>query len=188
MVSGPTATASVKRRLLAALLLAAGIAIALGVIGRRYGRASGALPSFGFSDTVHFKAWLATGVFALAGAQLISALWLYGRLPRVRRAPRWLPHAHRVTGLAVFVLSLPVAFYCLYSFGFAPSPTSPRVLIHSLAGCAFYGAFAAKVLLVHSRRLPSWALPVAGGLLFTLVVVIWLMSSLWLFRSTGLHA
>jgi Family of unknown function (DUF6529) len=33
--------------------------------------------------------------------------------------------------------------------------TSPRVAIHSIAGCFLYGAFAAKVLLVHSRRLPG---------------------------------
>ena len=38
-----------------------------------------------------------------------------------------------------------------------------RVAVHSLAGCFLYGAFVAKVLLVHSRRLPGWALPVAGA-------------------------
>jgi hypothetical protein len=170
-----------------ALLLAAGVAVALGVVGRRFGRASGTLPTFGFSDTVHFKAWLASAVLVLAVAQLITALWLYRRLPGAGRAPGWLPRVHRLTGAVAFILSLPVAFYCLYSFGFAPAPTSTRTLIHSLAGCAFYGAFAAKVLLVHTRRLPNWALPVAGGLILTIVVVIWLTSSLWLFRTTGVH-
>jgi hypothetical protein len=57
--------------------------------------------------------------------------------------------------------------------------------VHSVAGCAFYGAFAAKVLLVHTRRLPGWALPVAGGLLLTTVAVAWLTSALWLFTSFG---
>ena len=33
----------------------------------------------------------------------------------------------------------------------APEPLSTRTLVHSLAGCAFYGAFAAKVMLVHAR-------------------------------------
>src|SRR5262249_46497903 len=32
---------------------------------------------------------------------------------------------------------------------------SLRVAVHSIAGCFFYGAFTAKVLLVHSRRLPG---------------------------------
>ena len=86
-----------------------------------------------------------------------------------------------------FALSLPVAAYCLYGFGFAPAPLSPRTLVHSIAGCAFYGAFAAKVLFVHTRGLPRWALPATGALLLTAVVVAWLTSALWLFSVTGLH-
>ena len=101
--------------------------------------------------------------------------------------PGWLGPVHRVSGTLAFVLSLPVAAYCLYGFGFAPEPFSTRTLIHSLAACAFYGAFAAKVLLVHSRRIPGWALPVAGGLLLTAVVVVWLTSSLWFFSEIGLQ-
>ena len=51
----------------------------------------------------------------------------------------------------------------------------------------FYGAFATKVVIVRSRRMPGWALPVAGGILFGALVLIWLTSSLWFFRevSTG---
>ena len=79
-----------------------------------------------------------------------------------------------------------MAAYCLYGFGFAPAPSSGRTLLHSLAGCAFYGAFAAKVLLVHTRRLPGWALPLAGAVLLTAVVVAWLTSALWLFATLGL--
>ena len=58
--------------------------------------------------------------------------------------------------------------------------------VHSLAGCFFYGAFAAKVLIVRSRRLPGWALPLAGGLLVTLVVVIWYSSALWYLNGSRL--
>ena len=61
-----------------------------------------------------------------------------------------------------------------------------RVAVHSLAGCFFYGAFAAKVLIVRSRRLPGWALPLAGGLLVTLVVVMWYSSALWYFDGSRL--
>ncbi|MER5628297.1 DUF6529 family protein [Streptosporangium sp. NPDC002544] len=56
---------------------------------------------------------------------------------------------------------------------------SPRVALHSLAGCLFYGAFAAKVLLVRSRRLPTWALPLAGGTLVTLIAILWSSAALW---------
>jgi len=180
----------VSRRgtLFAALLLGAGVAVALGVFGRVHEPSSYAsMPAFGFSSTITFKAWTGTAVVVLALAQLLTALWLYGRLPGVRAAPGWLGPVHRVSGTLAFVLSLPVAAYCLYGFGFAPEPFSSRTLIHSLAACAFYGAFAAKVLLVHSRRIPGWALPVAGGLLLTAVVVVWLTSSLWFFSEIGLR-
>jgi Family of unknown function (DUF6529) len=73
------------------------------------------------------------------------------------------PIAHRATGFVLFVVTAPIAVHCLIAYGV--QLTSPRVAIHSVAGCFFYGAFAAKVLLVHSRRLPGWALPAAGGTL-----------------------
>jgi len=61
--------------------------------------------------------------------------------------------------------------------------TSPRVAAHSIAGCFFYGAFTAKVLLVRSRRLPGWALPAAGGMLAIIVVVLWYTSALWYYNG-----
>ena len=180
----------VSRRgtLFGALLLGAGVAVALGVFGRVHEPTYGALPAWGFSSTATFKAWTGTLVVALALVQLVTALWLYGRLPGVRAAPQWLGPAHRASGTLAFVLSLPVAAYCLYGFGFAPEPLSTRTLVHSLAGCAFYGAFAAKVMLVHTRRLPGWALPVAGGLLLTAVVVAWLTGAVWLFSEVGIRS
>lgn len=169
------------------LLLGAGVSVALGVYGRVHVPTYEGLPSFGFSSTATFKAWVGSVVLALAAAQAGTALWLYGRLPGVTGAPRWLGRVHRTTGFVAFGLSLPVAAYCLYGFGFAPAPLSPRTLVHSIAGCAFYGAFAAKVLFVHTRGLPRWALPATGALLLTAVVVAWLTSALWLFSVTGLH-
>jgi hypothetical protein len=52
-------------------------------------------------------------------------------------------------------------------------------------GCAFYGAFAAKVIVVRSKRLPGWALPVVGGLLLTTVVGAGLTSAIWYFAAIG---
>jgi hypothetical protein len=61
--------------------------------------------------------------------------------------------------------------------------TSARVAVHSLAGCFLYGAFAAKVLLVHTGRLPGWVLPVAGGILAVAVAVLWSSSALWFYNG-----
>jgi uncharacterized membrane protein HdeD (DUF308 family) len=96
------------------------------------------------------------------------------------------PVVHRVTGFAAFALTIPVAVHCLIAYGV--QLTSSRVAIHSIAGCFFYGAFAAKVLLVHSRRLPGWALPVAGGTLAVVIGVLWYTSALWYYNGFQLPA
>jgi len=168
------------------LLLGAGVSVALGVYGRVHVPTYEGLPSFGFSSTATFKAWVGSVVLALASAQAVTALWLYGRLPGVTGAPRWLGRVHRTTGFVAFGLSLPVAAYCLYGFGFAPAPLSPRTLVHSIAGCAFYGAYGAKMLGLRMRGLPSWALPVLGGTVMALLVTIWLTAALWFFTRSGL--
>jgi Family of unknown function (DUF6529) len=168
-----------------ALLLGAGVAVALGVYGRVHDPNFDALPSLGFSGPGAFKTWATTVIAVLALVQLGSALWLYGRLGR-RPAPPWLGGVHRANGAVIFVLSLPVAFMCLYGLGFSPDPFVLRKLIHSIAGCVFYGAFAAKVVFVHAKRLPGWALPVAGGLLFTAIVVLWWTGARWYFGVEGI--
>ncbi len=63
------------------------------------------------------------------------------------------------------MVSLPVAYHCLWSLGFETDAETRR-FVHSLLGCPFYGAFAVKVLCVRSARMPGWALPVVGGLVF----------------------
>ena len=90
---------------------------------------------------------------------------------------------HRTTGWAAFLVSLPVAAACLWALGFQSG--NNRVLAHGLLGCAFYGAFAAKVIVVRSKRLPGWALPVVGGLLLTTVVGAGLTSAIWYFATIG---
>ena len=173
--------------LLGALLLGAAVAIALGVYGRVHTADYSQLSSFGFSSAGTFKAWLGSVVVVLAFVQLAGALWMYRRLPGAGPAPSWVGPAHRTSGALAFVLSLPIAAYCLYGLGFSPDPFRLRTFVHSVAGCVFYGAFASKVLLVHTRRLPGWALPVAGGLLFTALVTLWLTGALWFFQVEGVH-
>jgi len=54
---------------------------------------------------------------------------------------------------------------------------------HSLLGSALYGAVVAKVLIVRSTRFAPWVLPVAGGLLFSILLGLWLTSALWFFTA-----
>jgi hypothetical protein len=63
------------------------------------------------------------------------------------------------------------------------SPLDARTLAHSLAGCFLYGAVAAKIAVVHSKRLPSWTLPLAGGSVVSLVVALWYTSAVWYFNG-----
>ena len=130
------------------------------------------------------KAWLATVTLGLAGVQVLLALWLYNKLPFAPAPARWVGMAHRLTGVVLIAITIPVAVHCLIAYGV--QLTSLRVAVHSLAGCFLYGAFAAKVLLVRSRRLPGWVLPVAGGTLVTVVVVLWYTAALWYFNGFGL--
>jgi hypothetical protein len=120
-------------------------------------------------------------MLGLALVQLLLALWMYRKLPLAARPPRAVPVTHRVIGFALFALTVPVAVHCLIAYGV--QMTSLRVAIHSLAGCFFYGAFTAKVLLVRSRRLPGWALPAAGGALAILVGTLWYSSALWYYNG-----
>jgi plastocyanin len=161
-------------------------AVALGVTGVVYLLTQVVTPDintslFGESAAATFslKSWLSNGVLALAAFQLYSALWIYGRLPW--RKPSWLGRVHRASGYAAIVLSLPIAYHCLFAYGFRDFDR--RTVVHSVAGCFFYGAFAAKVIVVRSRRLPGWVLPLAGGAMVTLVVVLWYSAALWYFNN-----
>ncbi|HMG43888.1 MAG TPA: DUF6529 family protein [Acidimicrobiales bacterium] len=178
-----TRTVPNTNALLAAAAAGAAVALALGTYGRVHEPTGGSITTFGFPTVLSMKAWLATGAFVLAIGQLTSALAMWGHLPGVHTRPPWLPFVHRWSGTAAFVVTLPVAYHCLWSLGF--QDTDSRVLAHSLFGCAFYGAFTTKMLALRSDRLPRMALPVLGGLLVTCLTVLWLTSSLWFFQNVG---
>lgn len=139
-------------------------------------------------DANQLKAELGSALFGLALVQLLLALWMYGRLPLApRRAPRPVRTVHRAVGLLAFLLSLPIARHCLVAYGVQLS--SPRVALHSVTGCVLYGAFVAKVIVVRHRRLPGWALPLAGGALVCAIGLMWYSGALWYvngYRAPGL--
>ncbi len=169
-------------RLAGIAVLAAGLAVALYVTGRVV-TVNPALSLFGrqYLAAVALKAVLATVALGLAAVQVLLALWVYRKLPLAGRPPRPVRLAHRVLGFALFALTVPIAVHCLIAYGV--QLTSLRVAVHSLAGCFFYGAFVAKVLLVQTRRLPRWVLPAAGGMLAVVVGVLWYSSALWYYNG-----
>jgi hypothetical protein len=151
------------------VLIGAALSVTLGVYGHEHTPTGRAITTFAFPTLLGMKAWLATGAAALGVVQALTALRIYGR---IRRGPtvRAVTITHRVSGVSAVLLTLPVASHCLWSLGF--DSYSTRVLVHSLMGCAFYGVFLTKMLAVRSRRLPPSALPVLGGVLFTVLVTI----------------
>ena len=166
-------------------LLAAGVAAALYVAGRVHA-VDPAASLFGrqYLAAVVLKALLASVLLGLAALQVLLALWMYRKLPLAGSPPHPVRRAHRITGFALFAISLPVAAHCLIAYGV--QMTSVRVAVHSLAGCFFYGAFTAKVLLVRTRRLPGCVLPAVGGTLAVTVAVLWYSSALWFYNGNQL--
>ncbi len=162
------------------------VSLSLGTYGRIHTPTGQGITSLGFSAVLPMKAWLATGAASLVIVQIISALWMWGRLPGAGSAPRWISQVHRWTGTTAFLLTLPVAYHCLWALGFRDS--TPRVLAHSLLGCAFYGIFTTKMLVLHSKRMPGWTLPLMGALLASVLTAIWMTSSLWYFQNFGFPA
>jgi hypothetical protein len=171
------------------LVLAAGaaVSVALGVYANSHTPTHEKPYTLFFSDTVNLKVWFATVAVTLAVVQVLLAMRLYGKLHWPKTAPSWLGDAHRITGTLAFAISLPVAYQCLWALGFQSSDmaghASTRVLIHSITGCVFYGAFAVKVLAVRLHNLPSWLLPVIGGIVFSALVVIFFTASVWFFTD-----
>lgn len=172
-----------RRNLIAVpiLLTGAAVAVALGVVGTHYFPGTEQLPVWGFSEPQTFKAYLGSVVLLLVIGQLLTAVWIYRF-----HAPRSVHICHRLSGTLAFLLSLPVAFYCLYTFGFQfGHGMPPRVVAHSISGVVFYGAFASKMLSLRISGAPRWLLPVLGGLVFTSFVLVWTLAAFWWFRTYG---
>ena len=127
--------------------LGAAVSVVLGVYGSQHEPTFEAISTFGFDSMIQMKVWLAVTAGVLAVGQLVGALWMYGKLGIA--APSWIGTGHRAFGFLAILVSLPVAYHCLWSLGFQSADA--RVLAHSLLGCTVYGAFVAKVVTVRSR-------------------------------------
>lgn len=176
---------STNTKLIGIFVTGAVVAVLLGVYGDTHSPTG--FPPFKlfFSGTLQLKSSFAVAAGVLAIVQIILAARLYGKIhwPWRGDAPPWLGDLHRFTGVLAFAFTLPVAYHCLWSLGFQSTDT--RVLVHSLAGCFFYGIFVVKVLSVRSKSLPGWTLPVVGGLVFAALMALVATSSVWFFTSTS---
>jgi len=164
------------RWLAAPLAAFAIVSLTAGLLADHDPRSKGYFRLF-FEDPIHLKAGFATAVVVLACFQLFTAAWIFRKLPWPK--PAWVNPVHRWSGRLAFLLTLPVAYHCIFKLGFQDPST--RVLAHSLFGCAVYGAFAAKVTIVRLHNFPRFVLPVAGGLLFAVLVGVWWTSAVWLY-------
>src|SRR3954470_18267574 len=176
-----TAGRPASLKLLTAALAGAAVAVGLGVYGHVHDPSQKLVFTLFFASTIAMKVWLASVALAFGVVQVTSALWVYGRLPW--KPPAWASDLHRVSGRLAFLISLPVAYHCLWSLGF--QDTTGRVLAHSLLGCVFYGTFAAKGTIVRSQGPPGLVLPLTGGLLFAILVALWLTSAEWFINQNN---
>jgi Family of unknown function (DUF6529) len=173
-------TAPAATKLLVPILVGALVAVALGAYGRAHDPDLASIPTLGFSSVLAMKSALASVALVLAVVQVVSALRMYGRIGS-GPASRTVTRVHRTSGVLAVLVTLPVAYACLWGIGFETITT--RVLAHSLLGCVFYGVFVAKMLTLKTKRVPGWALPWLGGLTFAALVGIWLTSALWYFTT-----
>jgi hypothetical protein len=128
------------------------------------------------------KAWLASGAFLLGIVQVSTGARIFGKLERLVPIPR--PHVNRVhrwSGRLAILLTLPVAFHCIFILGF--QPVNARVLVHSTLGSFVYGVLTVKLFFVHDRKHPRWTLPLVGGTMFAVLATLWLTSSFWYFTQ-----
>ena len=160
------------------------VAVLLGVFGRTHDPTLSGTTTLGFRTVIEMKVVLSSVIGVLVLLQLLGALWMYGVVGG--HAPSWLGTAHRISGAVALLLSVFVGYSCLWALGLESGEEVPaRAVVHGVLGCAVFGAVVVKVVAVRSRRAPGWFLPVAGGLLFALLMVVVLTSAAWYVGANG---
>jgi hypothetical protein len=133
-----------------------------------------------FSSTIAAKAWLASAAGVLAIVQISTGARIFGKITRfVPIPPPYVNRVHRWSGRLAVLVTLPVAFHCIFILGFRS--TDARVLAHSILGSLVYGVIAVKLFFVHDRDHPRVTLPIVGTTLFATIATLWATSSLWYF-------
>ena len=184
-------TSAQKNMVIPLTAFAAGAVIALlvGVFGKVHDPSIDGTTTLGFDTVIAMKVVVSTVIGVLAVLQVVGALGIYGKLGV--KVPRWLGTVHRITGTVALLLTAFVAYHCLWSLGLESGTLADghkvgtRTVVHGVLGCLVIGAVVVKLTAVRSRRAPGWFLPVAGGLLFTLLVLAVLTSAVWYLGAKG---
>jgi hypothetical protein len=135
-----------------------------------------------FSSTIAAKVWLASAAGVLALVQIATGARIFGKIKRlVPIPPPYVNRIHRWSGRIAVLLTLPVAFHCIFILGFQSS--SARVLIHSILGSIVYGVIAVKLFFVHDRDHPRRTVPTLGSAVFVTLAGLWITSALWYFTN-----
>jgi hypothetical protein len=188
-MAGTTAQQKSMAVPLAAFAAGAVVALLVGVFGRVHDPTLDGTTTLGFSTVLAMKTVVATVIGVLALVQVVLALWMYGKLGS--KAPSRVGPVHRINGTIALLLSVFVAYHCLWALGLEVGTlpdgekVSTRTVVHGVLGCLVMGAIVVKLTAVRSRRAPGWFLPVAGGLLFTLLVLAVLTSAGWYIGAKG---
>src|SRR5438477_4827416 len=109
----PQPTAAGAAKLVVPCVIGGLVALTLGIYGRLHSPTGIAVNIAGFSSPGSVKAWLATLATVFAIIQVVSALVMYGKIPRVT-TPSWIGGLHRWSGRIAFLAAVPVAIHCLY--------------------------------------------------------------------------
>lgn len=174
---------------LTAFAVGAVVALLLGVFGKVHDPTLDGTTSLGFDTVLGMKVAVTCVIGVLVVLQVIGALWMYGKLGM--KVPSWLGTTHRVTGVVALLLAVFVAYHCIWALGLESGhlPDGEKVplrtVVHGVLGCAVFGAVVVKVTAVRSKRAPGWFLPVAGGLLFALLILVVLTSAVWYLNAKG---
>ena len=181
--TSPTAPPAARSKIgpvLVAFAIGTAASVSLGVYGRLHNPTGQAINLAGFSSGLAAKTWLTTAAFFFGLVQIVTAMGVMGKI----KMPGWVSPVHRWSGRIAVALTVPVAVHCLYALGF--QGYSVRVLVHSLFGCFFFGAFICKMLILAREDSPSWVLPVMGGAVFSGLTALWMTAALWFFTTHGL--
>lgn len=174
---------------LGAFAAGAVVALLLGLFSKVHDPTLDGTTTLGFDDVRDMKVVVSVAIGVLAVGQVVSALWMYGKLGI--GAPSWLGTAHRLSGTLALLLAVFVGYHCIWAFGFQTGTTAHgyevplRGVVHEVLACAVFGAVVVKIVAVRSKRAPGWFLPVAGGLLFSLLIVVVLTSAGWYLDAKG---
>lgn len=146
------------------------VSLTAGVLARHQPRSTGYFQLF-FSDPVHLKAGFATAAAVLACLQLLTAAWIFRKLPWPK--PGWVNPAHRWTGRLALAFTLPVAYHCTRSWRRRPTgqvgpdldrlkPPYDRVRLQVVRGSGTMPSFKGKLTPAEIRDVSAYVATYAG--------------------------